>query len=528
MALSPEQVAQVAYQAGFRGQALIQIVAIAKRESGYRPEAWRTDNPGGSTGDFGLLQINYVNWPNVSRALGLSGDIRQLLDPLTNLRAAKYLYDQSGLAPWAAAAGGWTAGGDPLYGTNVDAAAAAVRNAGSQGLLGQDWAGGGGVGSAISPTATPGVGEPAQRTTELPSDAQIYVIDGTFEVYAVFDLGGVKVAYTIDTAAGATNWVDKPRTVVSRNDWDALGTVNAGSSNELQTVQTTFGTYRAFWDSILGQVMGYNNPARTDPEVQKVIAEFAARPDMSMTELQNKLQATSWFQTHTSSQLEWNGLSEAEKRKRLDDTASRMIATWQQYGGVFIDSSDPRIANYVERVASGELGFGAWTETVKQAAASMPESPWAREQRAEGEAQRQRPIDIENTAQRIRSQLNRWGLQWREDEVQRWAREIVEKRSSDDDLIEAMKTQAQVLYPWKDREMETVTAAEPWLAVHERVLESPASLQSPEIQAALTGGTPAWEFEQQLKKSSKWLGTKNGQASITDAIAEAGRRMGFV
>jgi hypothetical protein len=56
--------------------------------------------------DTGLLQINGVNynlernkWARVCLDLGIC-EQQQLLDPLTNLRAGKLLYDLSGWAPW--------------------------------------------------------------------------------------------------------------------------------------------------------------------------------------------------------------------------------------------------------------------------------------------------------------------------------------------------------------------------------------------------------------------------------------------
>lgn len=56
--------------------------------------------------DTGLLQINGVNyniernkWARVCLDLGIC-EQEQLLDPVTNLRAGKLLYDLSGWAPW--------------------------------------------------------------------------------------------------------------------------------------------------------------------------------------------------------------------------------------------------------------------------------------------------------------------------------------------------------------------------------------------------------------------------------------------
>ena len=126
--LSREQVADALTQAGFTGQDLIHMVGIAGRESGYQPAAHRSDQPKSKlSGDLGLWQINYTNWPIIKSTLGLTSK-DQLFDPVTNARAAKVLFDRSGLSPWAAGPGGFNAAGDPLYKVNVGAAQQAVQN----------------------------------------------------------------------------------------------------------------------------------------------------------------------------------------------------------------------------------------------------------------------------------------------------------------------------------------------------------------------------------------------------------------
>jgi hypothetical protein len=152
-----------------------------------------------------------------------------------------------------------------------------------------------------------------------------------------------------------------------KNTWDPIQPVHAGDASELANVQSTYGSFSGFIDSLMTQILGKNNPARSDPSVLKVIAQYAARPDMTPAELQNLLQATDWYSKNTQGQLEWNGLSQAEQQKRLADTASRMADTWMEYGGLPVDTNDPRIANYVQQVASGEMGYGAFTEVVKKA-----------------------------------------------------------------------------------------------------------------------------------------------------------------
>lgn len=523
-ALTGETVAQILYQAGFRGQDLINMVAIAQRESAWTPEAHRTDrDPSALSGDRGLFQINSV-WDEQLMAAGIIASPRDLFDPVKNAQAAAYVLSKQGYAAWGAASGGWTSGGDPLYGTNMTAAQRAVQSAQSTGLLGTSYSGGGSVTTSNAPTANSG-------PMTLPADAQVYSVQG-FGLFAVFQMGGVNLYYDIPWMDGTVQYDPGKVTSVTGEEWNQRfppsNSVGAGSAVELATVGTTFGTFSRMWDSIVGQVMGYNNPAKDDPGVLKVLAEFAARPDMSEAELQNKLQATTWYQQRTQAELEWNSISAEERRARLDETAARMAGTVFQFQGQDVDVNDPRVANYVEQVASGKLTFGAYTEIIKDGARDIPESPWARQVRDEQEAQRQRPVDIENTAQRVRETVERWGVGWSPETIQKWARDLVEKNASDEDLITTLREQAQVLFPWKPPEMETATAAAPWLETYKRVMEAPATINTPEVMAALQAGKAAFDFEVELKKSDKWLTTQNGQDAMFSTISELGSRMGFV
>jgi hypothetical protein len=309
--------------------------------------------------------------------------------------------------------------------------------------------------------------------------------------------------------------------------------VHAGDAGELSTVALSFGNYKQFWDSILGQTLGFNHPA-LDPNtagslgVLTVLAEFAGRPDMSPAELENRLRNTNYWKSLTDSQREWNSLAPAEQQKRRAEMLTQMQDVWQQFGGVRPDGSDPRIANHLENLASGKTTFNTYVANVKTLAEALPDSPWSRQQREEAERNRQRPIDIENTAQRIRETTERWGVQWSAGTVNQWAKEMVEKFKSDEDLILELRKQAQVLYPWKSPEVETMTAAAPWMETYRRVMERNASLFDAPIQQALTAGQGVWDFEQNLKKSDEWLSTRNGQDTMHSAINEVGRRMGFV
>ncbi len=516
-ALSLENIAQIAYQAGFRGDALWQIVGIAKRESGGDPDAHRSNSSRALlSGDRGLTQINY-SWDDDLIQAGIIKQKSDLFDPVTNMKAAYFLYTQAGksLSPWTMAAGGWNAGGDSMYGVNQTAAKQAVENASKQGLLGSDYS-----------------MDPAGNTTppaSLPSDAQIVKNEAGTAAYALFHLNGVTMRFTIPMDQFAALSKGKTVTTVSSHGfwyWNQHA-VDGGNAAELSDVGSTYGSFGSFFNTVLDQVFSQSNPARNDPAVLRVIAEFAGRPDMSEAELQNKLKSTPYWQSHTQASLEWNDLSAAEKNSRMASTKAQMAQTWFQFTGAQQQNFS---TDEVTKLASGEMTLTQWTEQfVKPAAAKNGESPWSRQVRTEKETQAQRGIDIENTRASVRQQLAKWGLQWSDKKLADTARDLVEKKMSDDDLLETIKNQANQQYgAWKkDKELDTETAASPWIQTYNRVMEKEGTLFTSEVQAALNGGQDAWSFEQSLKKSAAWRETRNGREDMYNVVGQVGQLMGY-
>lgn len=92
----PKTAAQAAHKAGFRGEDLVMMIAIAMAESGGNPRAF---NGNAGTGDqsYGLWQINMLGGmgPERRSKWGLKSN-EQLYDPYTNAVAAKHLYEGRG------------------------------------------------------------------------------------------------------------------------------------------------------------------------------------------------------------------------------------------------------------------------------------------------------------------------------------------------------------------------------------------------------------------------------------------------
>lgn len=97
MAYTPNQIAQLAYNAGFRGSALRMAVAVALAESGGNPNAYNPETGAGTArghGSRGLWQIYGTAHP--------WADNDQTFNPIFNAQAAYRVYKEAGnsFRPW--------------------------------------------------------------------------------------------------------------------------------------------------------------------------------------------------------------------------------------------------------------------------------------------------------------------------------------------------------------------------------------------------------------------------------------------
>lgn len=81
------------------------MAQVMKSESSGDPSA--RNMAGGGTGAWGLYQIRGTLHEKALKDAGIITKVEDLLDPGTNMKAAKFLYDRDGLAPWAASVGAW-------------------------------------------------------------------------------------------------------------------------------------------------------------------------------------------------------------------------------------------------------------------------------------------------------------------------------------------------------------------------------------------------------------------------------------
>ena len=401
--------------------------------------------------------------------------------------------------------------------------------------------GGGGGGGGVSvqtlpggtaPGATSGGAGGAAGPAKVPISPNkmggtVYRFGGSAVI--VFQVNGVTIWYEQAESApleGGITLTDPGQLQNLKATLDAGE--KGGDSAELTSVQKEWGTYQAFFDNMLDKVFPRDNEARNDPGVLKVIAKLAARPDMSRDELTNHLMTTEYFNKLTDIQREWNDLSDAEKQFRIDEKAAWLAEKYFTLVGTPINASSAEIIKYATDIVSGKRSDdGVIATWLKPEAEKNPESPWMRTVRAEEENQRRRPFDIEQKAGEVRQLAHQWGVQMADGTLNKWASDIVALKRSDDDLLESLKNQAELLYPWKDRELSTEEASQPWIQTYQRVMEQPADVFNPQLQKALSAGQPVFDFERELKSSEKWEQTANFQSEASKVLGDLGRRMGF-
>lgn len=380
--------------------------------------------------------------------------------------------------------------------------------------------------------------------TNLPRGGRIYR-PSSGGLYIVYNYGGLNIAFGFNSLAeiAQTNLAQLGNVVdVSAEQFHQMthgnqGVLVASGAPELfgiaQNPRYRNLPFSQWLDDQLLIFSGGNKDLLKHDEVKRLMVLRATGNIVNDAELVAKVKQTRYWRSLTDAQRQWNDLSPAERDFQVDQAASQLANTWlnnvgsQITGGV----ANREIRNYATQIASGRVSIGYIIETwIKPSAKENPESPWSRQLREEQEQQRQRPIDIENMTGTVRDEYRRWGVQASDDTLRTWAARIVSKESSQEDLLRQLQQQAQVLYPWKPPEMDTATAAEPWIQTYGRVMERPTDLLNPAVQKALTAGMPVFEFEQTLKRDHRdeWMRTQNFRDSFDSTAATVGQKLGFV
>jgi hypothetical protein len=507
---------------------------LGSEESGGNANARNPDS-----GAFGTYQfMDFAAW---AREAGLDPNDKSAANQraVAKFKAQQY-YDQFG--DWGAVAVAWYAGPNaakdwlensdsPRFNDKQGGGKYPSINEYAMKVLGTDAPGAATSGSTDVTAAS--AQAPNSSESVLPSDARVVIIDGKFPV-VLFDVGGglfIKFNLSNPYQFKSTGNVEQ----MTSAQFNALGTiVHGGDAAELAGLGTEGKTFRSQYDFVLTSILGdENNPANKDPEVRQLIAEISA--DESLLDapnyIQNRLRQTNYWQGTTEQARRFADLSDADKQTEIQKYAEQILSDYTRYVGIAppdIKHSD--IWKWAYEVAAGVRGAGAVLfENIMPLARQTEGSPLQRSEQEEHHAELQHGNDVENQTQKLRALYARWGVPVTDSTLRTKAQGIVEGTLSDADVLSSIQGIAKTMYPWKDPNIETADAAQPWIDTYTRIMEKPSSgIFDGTIQKALTHGTPLWQFEQELKSSDEWLNTDNARNDMVNAVSTMGKVMGFV
>jgi hypothetical protein len=355
------------------------------------------------------------------------------------------------------------------------------------------------------------------------------VVSGTYVEYSVSNP---------DMLAGAGYSTANARDYYKPNG-TLIDYVTAGDVIQTRTlVEAGFTSWAEMMDELLSQYYSAHDPARTDPEVIGIMIDVIVTgmwddPNVGAY-MEGKLKQTEYWNNLTNVSAEYNSLSQAEQQARIQQQAAIVAEEFWNLTGERLSITDPRVIEMATAVASGAQTLSAVYQSIRDIAMMNPESPLSRSLRQEGINQNAYGNSIENAAQTYKTQSSQqWGVQLDDATVMRWAEDVILGNKSDADFQEYLKDVAMTLYPWKDREMRTDVAAQPYLSAFRNLMERGGDLNTDTIrnflQSAEDGVLPSLkEFETQLRKTDDWKQTTNAKALYDRVGTGVGQVMGFI
>ena len=292
-------------------------------------------------------------------------------------------------------------------------------------------------------------------------------------------------------------------------------------------------------EEFMGQYYSAHDPARYDPEVIAIFAEvFAsgiwAQEGIDLAAyIESQLLNTDYYQSLTLVAAEYNSLTLAEQRARVETQAAIVAEEFWNLTGNRLSITDDRVVEMATAVASGARTLSAVYQEIRDIALQDPESPLSRSIRTEEINQGAFGNSVENTAQQYRNESQEWGVQLDDDTINTWATDVMMGAASDADWQEYVKDVAETLYTWKNRDTKTSIAAQPYLSAYTNLMEVSGDLNTDIIRNFLQGGEPGvkpslQEFEQQLRRLPEWKQTANAKQTYDNVAGSIGRTMGFM
>jgi hypothetical protein len=366
--------------------------------------------------------------------------------------------------------------------------------------------------------------------------------DGTVSVIRYQIAEGVYIEYSISQPGllEANGYSPADAVEYYEPEGQLVDYATAGDAIAIQElVNEGFESWSELIEEFMGNYYSAHDPARTDPEVMAIFTEVFvtgiwADPNVDLAAyIESQLRGTEYYQALTAVAAEYNSLTLAEQRARVEQQAAIVAEEFWNLTGNRLSISDEQVVEMATAVASGARTLSAVYQEIRDIALQDPESPLSRSIRTEEINQGVFGNSVENTAQQYRNEASEWGVQLDDATLDQWAEDVLMGTVSDADWQEYVKDVAETLYPWKNRETKTSVAAQPYLSSYRNLMEVSGDLNTNVIRNFLQGSEPGvkpslQEFEMSLRQLPEWKQTANAKQTYDRVAGSIGRTMGFM
>lgn len=257
----------------------------------------------------------------------------------------------------------------------------------------------------------------------------------------------------------------------------------------------------------------------------KTVLFKAAREGWDANVLQGALERTKWWRRHDSVQRNWQLASNdpAEQKRLKESLALTMAQEFEKLYGSAVRSPDSLIG-VAESILAGKKSYAQWLYTETQHAKTQSDSVYG--------------TSLEETAGAMRSAAEDMLVPMGQADLERWAKDVTENRASQDDFRQWLRDQAAGRFPGISTQISKGSSPRTLLGGYTQMAsdewERPVDFNDPFVQDTLSRldqdgmPTPLWKFQQQLRQTDEWRGTKKATDMAYEFVDFVGKTFGRI
>lgn len=257
------------------------------------------------------------------------------------------------------------------------------------------------------------------------------------------------------------------------------------------------------------------------PEIKRLLFK-AARERYDEATLTGELQKTSWWRNNNSIQRNWAGAANdpAERKRLIRSMSISMANSLQEMYGRQVRTPSSLEAE-AAKILSGRDSFESWLYRRTEAAKDVETSVY-------GQRLEEMTGDLRALSEDMLMNLD-------EQTLRRWAEDIQEGRSSQDDFEMTLRNLAATRWPGVAEQIEKGASPKALFGAYastaSEVLERTVDFTDPLVRGALSQPKdgmpmPLWEFEKQLRQRDEYRKTSGGLNRATEVAEFIGSKFG--